>query len=92
MKDENLTLIKTGPYKSYNVVMVEIFKDLELHQQRSCQACIFDIFHGNLSSFVVNCFYEHLFPIFISKSKAVKRNMTAVGNSMNAPKPLKAYD
>ena len=53
--------------------MVKIFKNLELHQQRSCEACIIDILHSNLTTLVVNRFYEHLFSIFISKSKAVKR-------------------
>ena len=53
--------------------MVKIFKNLELHQQRSCEACIIDILHSHLTTLVVNRFYEHLFSIFISKSKAVKR-------------------
>lgn len=82
-----LTLIETGPYESDNMVMVEILKNLELHQQRSCEACVIDILHGNLITLVVNCFYKHLFPIFISKSKAVKRHMTTVSNSMCASKP-----
>ena len=67
--------------------MVEIFKNLELHQQRSCEACVIDILHSHLTTLVMNRFYEHLFSKFISKSKAVKGQMATIGNTMYTSKP-----